>query len=500
MRHRQAAGAARHVTDRVCARRVSEVGIVGKCSDSPGVDHDDDNSLHAGAVRVLPRAGTRLAYGVKVWGVMHYRAVVDQFAVTPALDPFSAALFFAAFALAAILTARRAAYGLAALLLSMPFAFYHELAGTTVTLPKVVLLGVLAGLFVHAGAARVLRDPVVRAPLVAIAIYAAAIALSLTGAQFAGVTVREIFKALEYLAVFATAAACYAADPDDDLLVRAVAVIAAAACATALVQELAGAPSGLCVGNVVIPRIAGVIEGPNQLAGFLEVCVAVLGAFAAVRSWRWLRWLLAIAAATVVLTFSRAGIGATAAIALMLVLVQRRRARGALTSLGAGAVAGLAGAAAWATGLHAAGAFRMTLESDCAGEVGSRAQLWRAAWDLWLRRPLFGNGAGNFELLLPQAGVYGVRTHANSWYLQTLAEGGLVWFAATIGMLATLLTSLRRRLAASPWTLAAFAATVALALHQIVDYLVFYTKVGEPWFALLGIGVAAATLPRKPAA
>jgi len=45
----------------------------------------------------------------------------------------------------------------------------------------------------------------------------------------------------------------------------------------------------------------------------------------------------------------------------------------------------------------------------------------------------------------------------------------------------------------SPWVVAALAASLALALHQIVDYLVFYPKVAAAWWLLLGIGAAAMT-------
>jgi O-antigen ligase len=111
--------------------------------------------------------------------------------------------------------------------------------------------------------------------------------------------------------------------------------------------------------------------------------------------------------------------------------------------------------------------------------------------------PLFGVGAGNFELDLPDYGVYGVRTHANSWYLQSLAEGGIVLFAATLGMVAASIGAFVRRplrqslRAQTPWVVAALAASIALALHQIVDDFVFYPKVGAPWFMLLGIAAAS---------
>ncbi len=89
-----------------------------------------------------------------------YRPVVDQFVTPVALDPLSAALFVAAFVAAALLTSRRAAYGLAALILATPFAFAHDILGTSITLPKVVLLGVLLGLTTYAAS----RPPCASAP------------------------------------------------------------------------------------------------------------------------------------------------------------------------------------------------------------------------------------------------------------------------------------------------------------------------------------------------
>jgi O-antigen ligase len=147
---------------------------------------------------------------------------------------------------------------------------------------------------------------------------------------------------------------------------------------------------------------------------------------------------------------------------------------------------------------HTPGLLRASLEPSLyAGGVGNRSELWHAAWRMWLAHPVLGVGAGNFELLLPAYGVFGVRTHANSWYLQSLAEGGIALFAATIALLVAVIAGLagahplRRLRAASPWVVAGVGATLALTVHQTVDYLVFYPKVGGAWWLLLGIAAAA---------
>jgi O-antigen ligase len=163
-----------------------------------------------------------------------------------------------------------------------------------------------------------------------------------------------------------------------------------------------------------------------------------------------------------------------------------------------GAIAGVAGAVWWAIYADTPGILRVSLASSAyAGGVGNRDELWGAALRMWRDYRLFGVGAGNFELDLPEYGVYGVRTHANSWYLQSLAEGGIVLFSATLTMVAASIGAflekpfVARLRAQSPWVIAALAASVALALHQIVDDFVFYPKVGGAWFLLLGIAAAA---------
>jgi O-antigen ligase len=371
---------------------------------------------------------------------------------------------------------------------------------TTITLPKVVLLGVLLGLATYPGSLRLLRKRPAPLLLGALALLLVVTLLTLLDAVHRGAAVREAFKVVEYAAVFIAAFLCYALDPQDAPLVGAASIAAILVALSALAQEVVGAPSGLYIGSAIVPRIAGLLEGPNQLAGYCEIAVATLGAWALARRSPLLDVALALTVFADVLTFSRAGWGALAAVAVVLALVGGKRTWQALRPGLFGFVAGGLGAVWWAIYAHSPAVLRASLEgSFYAGGVGNRDELWRAAWKMWRDRPILGVGAGNFELLLPAYGLFGVRTHANSLYLQALAEGGILLFVATLGVLTAVLTSffqpLRRLRVASPWIVAALAATIALALHQIADYLVFYPKVGGAWWLLVGVAAAALSVP-----
>jgi O-antigen ligase len=282
------------------------------------------------------------------------------------------------------------------------------------------------------------------------------------------------------------------------VLAAAAAIAGIAVALSALVQEVAGAPSGLYIGAAIVPRIAGLLEGPNQLSAYCTIAVATLGAWALVRRTRLLDVAVALVVFADVLTFSRAGIVSLPIVVAILVLWAGRRAWPALAPAALGAIAGVSGAVWWAIYAHTPGILRVSLASSAyAGGVGNRGELWGAALRMWRDHPLLGVGAGNFELDLPEYGVYGVRTHANSWYLQSLAEGGIVLFLATLAMVSASIGAflekplVSRLRAQPPWVIAALAASVALALHQTVDDFVFYPKVAGAWFLLLGIAAAA---------
>jgi O-antigen ligase len=427
-----------------------------------------------------------------------YRPVIDPVHLPVPLDPACVALFTAAFLAAAVLCSRRASYGLAFLILVQPFDLSRDVLGTTLSLPKVVLLGVLAGLATYAGAARLLRDRPAPLLVAAIGAYLAATLLSFAGSTYHGATLRESFKVLEYAVLFATAYLCYRVDPELPPVSNAVAIASIAVALSALAQEAIGAPSGLYVGAAIVPRIAGALEGPNQLAGYFEIAIATLGALAIARRSALVDVALAMATCADVLTFSRAGLLGLLLVGGVLYAVERGRALLALRPAFGGFVAGLLGVGGWIAYAHSADVLRVSFgEAEYAGGVGNRGELYRAAWRMFVRHPLTGVGAGNYELVLSGYGLQGVRTHANSWYLQSLAEGGIALFAATLGVVAATLTTFGRRLRdGSPWVLAAFAAALAMALHQIADYLVFYPKVGATLWLLFGIGAASIAAQR----
>ncbi len=421
------------------------------------------------------------------------------------LGPVAAAVFVAVAIVAALVTSRRPSFGALALLIVDPFAWAHDLGPTQITLGKAVLLGVVAGLLARRASLAALRAPEVR-PLVGGAlVIVVATALTAIPGVYVDAVARESLKAVEYVLAFAAAAVAISQrDAAEDTIGIAVIATAAAVCLLALAQEVTGAPSGAIVQGHTIARIAGPLEGPNQLAGFLDLAIpfALVGALEATRFRAAARAILVVAVATDLLTLSRSGLlGAVVGIACVLVA----RSRGARLSrrfatAGAATIV-ILGALASAFGFGS----RFSDFGDVSREngLGTRSELWRAALHLWSTDPALGIGAGNYELALPRAGLIGVRTHANSLYLQSLAEGGIALAAAVVWTIVAALVLCLRGAARSPVLLAIGAGTLGLAVHSIFDDLTFFPKVGEFWWVLLGIaaGVSAtrsADVRRRP--
>ena len=398
----------------------------------------------------------------------------------------------------AVLMARRSAYGVAALVISGPFDFARTIGSTTLTLPKAVLIGVLAGLVVRRVSIAPLRAQQIRLLLAGAGAIVAIDAVTFIPAIYVDVVARETLKALEYFAIFIAATLAFFDDPDESLLWNALGLVTLLVCVAALVQEFTVAPSGLWLDGHIIPRIAGPLDGPNQLAGWLDIVTPMLAARALLGPPSApFATLATLAVTTDALTLSRSGVIGIA-VGLIFVAAFAVRARNARRVAFAALLLAipLASVLAAATVAHQGVGERFTSvgEADVDNGLATRTVLWSAALRMWRSDPGLGVGAGNYELLTPTVGLVGVRTHANSIYLQALAEGGLLLFAAVVwtfvAAVATMLGAGR-----TPLLIGITAATLALAAHQLFDDLTFFPKVGELWWTLLGVGAAVAAKP-----
>lgn len=401
------------------------------------------------------------------------------------------ALVYAACAIAvALLTRRRPALGVAALLVLAPFDLARYVGPTTITTLKAGLLGMLAALAFARPDIAAFRTLPVRAMLYAFGALLLAVALSATHAQYEGAVLREGFKDGEYLLLFVGAVVAFATDPDDRPFWRMLEVAVALVSLSALAEYVVGAHSGIFLHGQSFPRIAGALEGPNQLAGYFGVALPVLVARSLVHRDRILLAVIALAAVTDLLTLSRSGIiGAGIGVALVLVVLRPFRGDALRFAAVLAVVVGIGVALAVRAGVPV-GYFSLDQAPQIADHLANRSQLWHAAIVLWQSSPWVGIGAGNYELELGTVGLSGVRTHANSIYLQSLAEGGIIGLLATVALFATTIVVLARSGVRRPLVVGALGAAVALASHQVLDDLFFFPKVASAYWLVVGVAIA----------
>lgn len=405
------------------------------------------------------------------------------------LDPLSSAIFAAVTIAAFVLGRLRPTWAVAMLFLTDEIEWTHEHGSVALSISVLVSAAVGIAFLTQTQLLRTLRRPAVR--IVGIGFGAMALATLLSGiwATDRGLVLQESIKLLEYAITFLIAHAALAVRRDERLVVTSVALVALVVSVGALGQLFTGAPSAFPIGSHIVPRVAGLLAGPNQLAGYLGLIYPVL--LVAVIEWRSRLALVALAVLglALVATLSRGGAFGLA-VATLVVLQWRPLSAGLRTAL----IAVVGGIAAIGALTLASGTLgRVVLADEVARPdgLGTRTQLWHAALALFRSSPLLGVGAGNFEIRLGSVGYPDLRTHANSWLFETLADGGLVLLAATVVWVRQAVAVLSGHVRSSPLALAAVAATAGFVAHGLFDDLVFYPTVAATWWLIVGVAAGS---------
>lgn len=425
------------------------------------------------------------------------------------------ALAFLAIALGgAALAYRRTWCAPALVMASAPFAWYHQLGPTEVTLSKSAFVGAAIGVL-----AAIVSDPERRKraidalrsnraliPLVALALW------SLASALWAGTpqdAVREALKWIWYAGAFALSVASIDDPADATKVLYAMFVTAAIVGLDGLWQNATSAPAGFVAPNgAVVGRIAGTLEGPNQFGAYLESAICpLLAVLLFARTSKTVliaaSLLLGLLFSDLLLTYSRGALWscfvAIVFLAVAYVRLPRARAQARQVPAVIVACAALVVVPVIVTSIGVSGwqhEFWLRSANDTTDSAARRGQLWTCAVELFARHPLAGVGAGNFadaKQVCGNALAGAEHFNANEWYLETAADLGVIGAGALVVFLALLLSRARdRRLWNEPAMLGAYAVLIAFVLHGFVDDVMTYPKAALSFFVL------AAMIPWPP--
>jgi len=329
-------------------------------------------------------------------------------------------------------------------------------------------------------------------PLVLLA-WVWAITLSLLGSSSLRAGLTEAAKWIEIL-LLATLVPLLAPGGRARYVVWGVAAAGVASALLGLLQFITGSgpPGFLLMGRFM--RAYGTFQQPNPFAAHLGLSLPFALAWAlAGPAGKRERWLLLAAAGLmglgVLASWSRgAWLGLAVAAGLMAALMWKRVAVVALVLLlitsplwvGPASSSALAQRALGMGGGVEGFNVAQVEPTDENWSVVERLAHWQASWRMFEDRPWLGVGFGNYEVVY---GAYSVPRwsdplgHAHNYYLNVLAETGLVGLATYIALGVTVWVTLARawwrrpRGQAGGLLLAAIGVLAYLSVHSIVDNL-----------------------------
>ena len=264
--------------------------------------------------------------------------------------------------------------------------------------------------------------------------------------------------------------------------------------------DLTEAGSFLTAEGEVEQRIASTFTHPNQLGGFLAILVALGAGLSQVFQSYWGRaacWsMTTLAAVATVLTFSRGALLAIAALGLFYAVSRR-----AWPLLVAGVVAVVLLAPS-TLGERFGG-----IEDPQNPEVATRIDLWDAGLQAFAEAPVAGVGLNGYaasyvatertgRTFLGSGTPFAVPENAHNLYINTLAEQGLIGFAALL-LVVLLAFRLAFSLRGSPQPrvrgigLALLGALIVVLVHGIFDLTLFDPKSSVLMWTILGAAAAA---------
>ncbi|HKJ22060.1 MAG TPA: O-antigen ligase family protein, partial [Gammaproteobacteria bacterium] len=227
------------------------------------------------------------------------------------------------------------------------------------------------------------------------------------------------------------------------------------------------------------------IFNPNSI-GMLSLSVIAAGF--AVKGWLLRMPILAVGTTVLVLTESRSSsLGALIALTVILWARGRHAGTGAKVALLC-ALLLAAGAAAvyWSTIADAVERFLAVHNSDRGFGTGftGRLQVWKETWNLFLDHPLVGVGFRAHEVLVTS------QSSAHNGYISTLAEIGVVGFAAVIYVIGAGIMRLKR-LACEGGHEVAAAVLLAICLGYcfVAIFERYLINVGNPVSLLFMLGI-----------
>jgi len=452
----------------------------------------------------------------------------------PALTLGAAAVFVLIAVVTAWASSWRACLAPAAVVVTAPFAWYHAIGPTDVTVSKAAFVGAVIGIALRLTRSAELRSRAFAAlkssrallPLAAFALWAAiSAAWSVSPLDSA----RDALKWIWYAGAYALTVVALEEPGDAMSVLTAMFITAAVAGIDGLWQSVTSPPAGFVAPNgEVVGRIAATLEGPNQFGAYLETIIAPLVAVLAfVRLSRGVALagglLLGLLVSDLLLTYSRGALLACSA-ALLFIIIAAFIVRGRIagdaegrTKLGNDVVGRAKLGSTTKQGLLiaflSASAVIVVVTVSSIGASGwqheftalgggtapseqRRVQLWTCAFEVFARRPLLGVGAAGFADAKQECGptlAGPEHFNANEWYLETAADLGVVGVILLVAFIAALLYAWRDdRLWASAVAIGAFATVIAFVFHGFVDDVLTYPKASLSFF------VVAALLPSRP--